>query len=119
MSKEYGWTALAVYLGLSALDFPFCFIAVRMIGTETIGRWEHTVKEFALGFVPETLRGKKDATELEKLAVEADAPRRVLEVKSEEEVVIEDHGYKEAERANRGENASKPQRLNSLSSVSD
>jgi hypothetical protein len=43
LSKEYGWTALAVYLGLSALDFPFCFLAVRVLGTERIGRAEHAV----------------------------------------------------------------------------
>lgn len=36
-------------MGLSALDFPFCFLAVRALGTERIGQWEHaivtTVKE--------------------------------------------------------------------------
>ena len=33
LSKEYGYAALGVYLGLTALDFPFCFLAVRMIGS--------------------------------------------------------------------------------------
>jgi hypothetical protein len=32
-----------VYLGLSALDFPFCFVAVRLLGVERIGHWEHVV----------------------------------------------------------------------------
>lgn len=32
-----------MYLGLSALDFPFCFIAVRLLGVERIGHWEHVV----------------------------------------------------------------------------
>ncbi|KAF2085968.1 hypothetical protein K490DRAFT_18733, partial [Saccharata proteae CBS 121410] len=41
LSREYGWVALGVYLGLSVLDFPFCFLAVRMLGTDRIGRWEH------------------------------------------------------------------------------
>ncbi|KAL7272556.1 DUF1279 superfamily [Rhizina undulata] len=40
LSKEYGYSALGVYLGLSALDFPFCFLAVRTLGTERIGAWE-------------------------------------------------------------------------------
>jgi hypothetical protein len=40
LSKEYGYSALGVYLFLSALDFPFCFLAVRTIGTEVIGEWE-------------------------------------------------------------------------------
>ncbi|TID15659.1 Switch 2 [Venturia nashicola] len=45
LSREYGWSALGVYLALSALDFPFCFLAVRMLGTDRIGRWEHNVVE--------------------------------------------------------------------------
>lgn len=40
LSKEYGYSALGVYLALSALDFPFCFLAVRYLGAERIGRWE-------------------------------------------------------------------------------
>ncbi|KAF2142497.1 uncharacterized protein K452DRAFT_270184 [Aplosporella prunicola CBS 121167] len=43
LSREYGWVALGVYLGLSVLDFPFCFMAVRMLGVDRIGRWEHAV----------------------------------------------------------------------------
>ncbi|KAL9057027.1 MAG: hypothetical protein Q9162_002575 [Coniocarpon cinnabarinum] len=43
LSREYGWTALGVYLALSALDFPFCFLAVRMLGTERIARAEHAI----------------------------------------------------------------------------
>lgn len=38
MSKEYGWTAVGVYLALSVLDFPFCFLLVKVVGTEKIGR---------------------------------------------------------------------------------
>jgi hypothetical protein len=45
LSREYGWSAVGVYLTLSALDFPFCFLAVRMLGTDRIGRWEHNVVE--------------------------------------------------------------------------
>jgi hypothetical protein len=43
LSREYGWSAVGVYFALSALDFPFCFLAVRLLGTERIGRWEHVV----------------------------------------------------------------------------
>lgn len=38
LSKEYGWSAVGVYLGLSVLDFPFCFLLVRIVGTDTIGQ---------------------------------------------------------------------------------
>jgi hypothetical protein len=37
LSKEYGWSAVGVYLALSVLDFPFCFLLVRTLGTERIG----------------------------------------------------------------------------------
>jgi len=43
LSREYGWSAFGVYMGLSALDFPFCFLAVRLLGTDRIGHWEHVV----------------------------------------------------------------------------
>lgn len=39
LSKEYGWTAVGVYLALSVLDFPFCFLLVRTVGTEKIGKF--------------------------------------------------------------------------------
>ncbi|KAF2005006.1 hypothetical protein P154DRAFT_571746 [Amniculicola lignicola CBS 123094] len=45
LSKEYGWTAVGVYFALSALDFPFCFLAVRTIGTDKIGHYEHVAME--------------------------------------------------------------------------
>ncbi len=44
LSREYGWTAVGVYLSLSVLDFPFCFLLVRTLGTDRIGeclsRWQ-------------------------------------------------------------------------------
>ncbi|KAF2872523.1 hypothetical protein BDV95DRAFT_491528 [Massariosphaeria phaeospora] len=45
LSREYGWTALGVYMALTALDFPFCFLAVRMLGTDRIGHYEHVIVE--------------------------------------------------------------------------
>ena len=52
LSREYGWAALGVYLGLSALDFPFCFAAVRLLGVERIGYYEHVV----IGYVKDKLK---------------------------------------------------------------
>jgi N-terminal acetyltransferase 2 len=37
LSREYGWSAVGVYFALSVLDFPFCFLLVRVVGTERIG----------------------------------------------------------------------------------
>lgn len=39
LSREYGWSAVGVYLALSVLDFPFCFLLVRTVGTEKIGEF--------------------------------------------------------------------------------
>jgi hypothetical protein len=33
-----------VYLGLSLIDFPLCFIAVRWLGTDRIGHYEEVLK---------------------------------------------------------------------------
>ncbi|KAF2665425.1 hypothetical protein BT63DRAFT_428385 [Microthyrium microscopicum] len=46
LSREYGWTAVGVYFALSVLDFPFCFLAVRMLGPERVGQWEHAAVEW-------------------------------------------------------------------------
>jgi N-terminal acetyltransferase 2 len=37
LSREYGWSALGVYFALTALDFPFCYMFVRYMGTDRIG----------------------------------------------------------------------------------
>jgi N-terminal acetyltransferase 2 len=115
MSREYGWTAVGVYLALSALDFPFCFLAVRLIGTETIGHYEHVVVEGVKGFLKWPIQGSPVAEMVADGAVEEGAGgkeleqannerKRLLDDKSEVEVV--DHGYREAEKANRGDDAS-------------
>jgi len=58
LSKEYGWSAVGVYLTLSVLDFPFCFLLVRVVGTDTIGKIEHYVVSTAKQFIPESVRQK-------------------------------------------------------------
>lgn len=37
LSREYGWSAIGVYFLLSALDFPFCYLLVKYLGTDRIG----------------------------------------------------------------------------------
>lgn len=39
LSREYGWSAVGVYFALSVLDFPFCFLLVRAVGTDRIGKF--------------------------------------------------------------------------------
>jgi hypothetical protein len=38
LSREYGWSALGVYFALTALDFPFCYLFVKQMGTDRIGK---------------------------------------------------------------------------------
>ncbi|KAF4507986.1 hypothetical protein G6O67_004424 [Ophiocordyceps sinensis] len=58
LSKEYGWSAVGVYLGLSVLDFPFCFLLVRIVGTETIGKVEQFIVSNVKAIIPESARQK-------------------------------------------------------------
>ncbi|QEU62639.1 Nat2 [Kluyveromyces lactis] len=45
--KQYGWSALGVYLGLSCIDLPICFLAVHSLGEETIKVYINRVKQLA------------------------------------------------------------------------
>lgn len=45
--KQYGWSALGVYLGLSCIDLPICFFAVHSLGEETIKVYINRVKQLA------------------------------------------------------------------------
>ncbi|KAK3499018.1 uncharacterized protein B0T23DRAFT_368999 [Neurospora hispaniola] len=56
LSKEYGWTAVGVYLALSVLDFPFCFLLVRTVGTEKIAHIEHVVVSWFQTVIPQNVQ---------------------------------------------------------------
>ncbi len=108
LSREYGWSALAVYMLLTALDFPFCFLAVRMLGTDRIGHWEHVVVTWVKDMVKWPLpKGAQEQVDKATDAAESatNGEKRILEEKSDD-YTIEDHGYKAAEKANSGANAS-------------
>jgi hypothetical protein len=118
LSREYGWAALGIYLALSALDFPFCFLAVQQLGTDRIGHWEHVVLSYVKGSVKWPLgQGGQDtvdgaASEVKRVGKETlllgegqeDGQKRILE--QDPTYIVDDHGYQEAEKANKGANAS-------------
>ena len=108
LSREYGYSALAVYLLLSALDFPFCFLAVRWLGTERIGRWEHAILEWFWRVVPFQLQNTEDAPkpELEIVGKNLEQYSVVESTNGEVGVPGYDHGVAEAEKRNRSEDAS-------------
>ncbi|KAI0012552.1 hypothetical protein F4779DRAFT_633351 [Xylariaceae sp. FL0662B] len=58
LTREYGWAALGVYLGLSVLDFPFCFLLVRVVGTERIGELEHFIVSNVKKLIPQSVRDR-------------------------------------------------------------
>lgn len=112
---------------LSALDFPFCFAAVRYLGTDRIGHYEHVVLEWIKSVVPEEvaaryrdmrerMRGagrddddERGAVSVGGLAGEETKVEAYGVVKGESEVGVMtgyDHGVKEAEKMNESENAS-------------
>jgi hypothetical protein len=120
LSREYGWSALGVYLLLSALDFPFCFLAVRTLGTDRIGRWEHIVLGYIKSVIPESVLervqgikwpwGAEEVKEKVEMEVEG---KRILEENGgdykhepREGEELFDHGVETAEKANSGDNAS-------------
>jgi hypothetical protein len=101
LSREYGWSALGVYLLLSALDFPFCFAAVRLLGVERIGYYEHVVAEGAKKILRSVwpVASKSSPSSPEEGGDSS--------VKKDEAIKAADgHGVLEAERKNSGEGAS-------------
>lgn len=56
LSREYGWTAVGVYLALSVLDFPFCFLLVRIVGTDRIGEIEHWIVSNVKKIIPQSVQ---------------------------------------------------------------
>lgn len=73
MSRKYGWTVTGIYLGLSVLDFPFCFLAVKWFGTERIAEVEHTIIEGFWGLcekVMPSLKERREQKENETMSIE-------------------------------------------------
>ncbi|KAI4090329.1 MAG: hypothetical protein LQ339_008386 [Xanthoria mediterranea] len=105
LSREYGWSALGVYLALSALDFPFCFLAVRLVGTERIGYWESVIVEGfwkIIGFIYPFDSGP----EAQSIGPKVERYGTVIANKDEVGVPGYDHGVNEAEERNKSEDAS-------------
>ncbi|GAB1313874.1 DUF1279 super [Madurella fahalii] len=100
LSREYGWTAVGVYLALSVLDFPFCFLLVRTVGTEKIAHLEHIVVSNAQKFIPE--RVQERWREYRQSLREARRER----TGETEELEIIGHGVAEAEERSKQDGAS-------------
>ncbi|KAK4164839.1 hypothetical protein QBC43DRAFT_316934 [Cladorrhinum sp. PSN259] len=93
LSREYGWTAVGIYFALSVLDFPFCFLLVRTVGTERVAHIEHLVVSNIQKVIPDSVQTTWR---------EWRGARR--KAAGQEEVI--GHGVAEAEERNKSEGAS-------------
>lgn len=71
LSREYGWSALGVYLLLSAIDFPICFAALRLFGVERIGHLEHVVVESIKNTAAKAVGSDRRTTATEEDSIES------------------------------------------------
>lgn len=46
LMKEYGFSALGIYLGLSAIDLPIFYLLVHSMGKNEIEYYENKAKQF-------------------------------------------------------------------------
>ncbi|KAL8654683.1 MAG: hypothetical protein Q9226_003341 [Calogaya cf. arnoldii] len=110
LSREYGWSALGVYLALSALDFPFCFLAVRWVGTERIGHWESVIVQGFWNIIqlvyPFDSGPDTQSVAVEVVGAKVETYGNVDANKDEVAVPGYDHGVNEAEERNKSEDAS-------------
>lgn len=66
--KEYGYSALGVYLFLSALDLPVCYLIVHSLGKEQIETYENKVKQyFGYGKSDEDLQRMQEIQKIEEV----------------------------------------------------
>ena len=104
---------MGVYLGLSALDFPFCFAAVQWLGVERIGHAEKVIVGGIREFIPEPVKDayvkmKARKNSLMNQSGQAAQKTEDLTEGAVAQVVDDyDHGVTLAEKENKSDNASK------------
>lgn len=76
LMKEYGYAGLGVYLGLSAIDLPLCYILVHSMGQEEIEYYENRVKQtFGYGMSDEELQRKQEINRIHDSTETEDSPQ--------------------------------------------
>ncbi|EMG50032.1 putative N-terminal peptidyl-methionine acetyltransferase [Candida maltosa Xu316] len=75
LMKEYGYPALAVYLGLSCIDLPICYVLVHSMGQEKIEVYENKIKQvFGYGVSEEELAKKQEINRIQKQVEASETP---------------------------------------------
>ncbi|KAH7026097.1 uncharacterized protein B0I36DRAFT_153751 [Microdochium trichocladiopsis] len=103
LSREYGWSAVGVYFALSVLDFPFCFLLVRIVGTDRIGALEHWIMGYVKKAIPQSVQ--EWWHEYRKSVKQAEVENLGNDEISEH-IEMAGWGVEEAERRNKGPEAS-------------
>lgn len=66
LMKEYGLSALGIYLALTAIDLPLFYLLVHSVGKEEIEYYENKVKQqFGYGVSDEELKRKQEINKIE------------------------------------------------------
>ncbi|ODV79681.1 uncharacterized protein CANTADRAFT_25584 [Suhomyces tanzawaensis NRRL Y-17324] len=75
LMKEYGYSAFGVYMALSAIDLPLCYILVHSMGQDEIEYYENKVKQqFGYGMTEEELKKKQEIKRIEAQVEEENSP---------------------------------------------
>ena len=103
---------MGVYFALSALDFPFCFLAVRWLGPDRVGRAEKAVVGRIKEHIPQSIKdglhqAKAKIKELRGGEPSTSAAGDSTTFSVAEMVDDYDHGVADAEIRSQGANASK------------
>ncbi|QSZ32990.1 hypothetical protein DSL72_002574 [Monilinia vaccinii-corymbosi] len=98
LSREYGWSVVGVYLFLSAVDFPLCYLLVRTLGTDKIGEWEHIITSNIKKLIPESVQNswREWRTAIQKAEVDMTGSDRISDG-----VEMAGWGVEEAEARNK------------------
>lgn len=109
LSREYGWAGLGVYLLLSAMDFPFCFMAVRLLGSDRIGHYEDMIlKTVADGVHVVWPAREPTSEEAEEAAKEEEEEKKVKAAEARDQQAV---AKKKADEASMSQSQSQLQSL--------
>ncbi|EGV59995.1 hypothetical protein CANTEDRAFT_111000 [Yamadazyma tenuis ATCC 10573] len=75
LMKEYGFSALGIYLGLSAIDLPLCYLLVHSAGKEEIEYYENKIKQtFGFGISDDDLKRQQEIDQLQQSQEDLENP---------------------------------------------
>ncbi|CAI6337260.1 unnamed protein product [Periconia digitata] len=88
LTREYGYTVMGVYLALSVIDFPLCFLAVKLLGEKRVAHAEHVVFNGARNAFYKLFPNAPGKEEDEKAIVSDYAPDQGTDAVSEVDATI-------------------------------